>query len=102
MQDIHRVKLRQDGRNMLYQVDSNKAKEMVKKKKRIWKDGGNETNEDFEGGLKQMWVGMKEILGEQAGEADTGITSSSVHSAKWLVVRRGKGKYRKLGTPTAN
>ena len=35
-----------------------KVKEMVaKKKKGIWKDVVNKTNEDFDGGMKQMWVG---------------------------------------------
>ena len=42
-----------------------------KKKKGIWKDVVNQTNEDFEGRLKQVSVGIKGILGKQAGEADT-------------------------------
>ena len=33
------------------------------------------TNEDFRGGMKQMWVGVKGILGQQAGKADTGIST---------------------------
>ena len=33
----------------------------------------NKTNEDFEGGMKQVWVGIKGILGKRAGEADTGM-----------------------------
>ena len=33
----------------------------------------HKTNEDFDGGMKQIWVGIKGILGQQAGEADTGI-----------------------------
>ena len=47
------------------------------KKKRIWKDVPvvNKANEDFEGGMKQAWVGIKGILGRQAGEADTGIAA---------------------------
>ena len=31
---------------------------------------------DFDGEMNQMWVGIKRILGKQAGEADTGITTS--------------------------
>ena len=52
-----------------------KVKEMVKKG--IWKDIVNKTNEDFDGGMKQMSVGRKEILliGKQAGEADMGIAT---------------------------
>ena len=44
------------------------------KKKRIWKyipAVVNKTIETFEGGLKQMWLGKKGILGKQTGEADT-------------------------------
>ena len=48
---------------------------MAEKKKGIWEGVVNKTNEDFEGGMKQMWVGIKEILGKQAGEADTGIAT---------------------------
>ncbi|MEP1954875.1 MAG: hypothetical protein ABJJ26_08055 [Algoriphagus sp.] len=33
----------------------------------------NKTNKDFEGGMMQMWIGIKGMLGKQAGEADTGI-----------------------------
>ena len=36
------------------------------KKKVLWKDVGNKANENLEGGMRQMWVGMKAILGEQA------------------------------------
>ena len=35
----------------------------------------HKTNEDFVGEMKQTWVGMKRILGKQAREADTGITT---------------------------
>ena len=43
----------------------------------------NKTNEDFEGGVKQMWVGIAGILGKQAGESDTGITRSNIKKKKW-------------------
>ncbi|MEP5536837.1 hypothetical protein, partial [Ekhidna sp.] len=56
-----------------YAIARKKVVDTVEKKKRIWKYVVNKTNEDFEGGMKQMWVGIKGILGKQAGEADTGI-----------------------------
>ena len=31
--------------------------------KGIWKDLVNKTSGDFDGGMKQMWVGIKGILG---------------------------------------
>ena len=76
-------------------------------KKGIWKDVVNKTNEDFDGGMKQMWVGTKGILGKQAGEADTGI--ATLRAQNGIMVSSSKGKrevlvehYRKLGTPTTN
>ena len=36
--------------------------------------------EDFDGGRKHMWVGVKRILGKQAGEADTGIATLKAHT----------------------
>ena len=75
--------------------------------KGIWKDVVSKTNEDFDGGMKQMWVGIKGILGKQAGEAGTG--AATLRAQKGNVVRSLKGKremlvehYRKLGTPAAN
>ena len=73
---------------------------MVEKKNNRgkWKDVPgtvvNKTNEDFEGETKQMMVGMKRILGKQAGEADTGMPTLRAEDGKWLVVRREKGKYQ--------
>ena len=53
-------------------------------KKGIWKDVVNKTNEDFDGGMKQMWVGMKGIPGKQAGEADTGIATLRAQNGKMV------------------
>ena len=36
----------------------------TKKKKGLWKDVIDGTNEDFDGGMKQMWVRIKGILGQ--------------------------------------
>ena len=44
-------------------------------KKGTWKDVVNITNTDSDGGMKQTWLGIKRILGKQAGEADTGIAA---------------------------
>ena len=67
----------------------------------------NKTNEDFDGGMKQMWVGIKGILGKQAGEADAGIATLRVQNGKMISSSKGKREvlvehYRKLGTPTTN
>ena len=53
-------------------VYGKKANEMVNKG--IWKDVVNKSN-DFDDRMKQMWVGVKGILGKQEGEADTGIAT---------------------------
>ena len=80
---------------------------MKKKKKGVWKDEIYKTNEDIDGGMKQMWVGTKGLLGQQADEADTVIATIRAQNGK--MVRSSKGKsevivehYPKLGTPTAN
>ena len=81
---------------------------MVEKKKEgIWKDVFIKTDEDFDGGMKQMWVGIKGILGKQAGEADTGIATLRAQNGKIVSSSQGKREvlveyYRKLGTPTTN
>ena len=50
-----------------YATARNKVKWMIKKKKKgRWKDVIYKINEDFDGGMKQMWVGIKR---------DTGSTS---------------------------
>ena len=66
-----------------YATARNKVKKATVEKKGIWKDLVNKTNEDFEGGVKQMWVGIAGILGKQAGESDTGITRSNIKKKKW-------------------
>ena len=40
-----------------YAIDRNKVKEVVEKKG-IWKDVVNKTKENFDGGMKRMWVGI--------------------------------------------
>ena len=91
-----------------YATARKKANEMVEKnKKGLWKQVINKMNEDFDGGMKQMRVGIKGILGQQAGKADTGIATLRAQNGK--MVSRSKGKrevhvehYLKRGTPTAN
>lgn len=33
----------------------------TEKKRGVWKDAAKKTSEDLEGGMKEIWVGMKEI-----------------------------------------
>ena len=47
-----------------YDIARKKVKQMAEKKEGIWKDAVNKTNTDFEGGMKQVWVGIKGILGK--------------------------------------
>ena len=54
-----------------------------------------------------MWVGIKGILGQQAGEADAGTATLRAQNDKMVSGSKGKREvlaehYRKLGTPTAN
>ena len=77
------------------------------KKKGLWKDVIYNTNEEFDGGMKQMWVGIKGILGQQGGEADTGIATLRAQNEKMVCSSKGQREvlvehYRKLVTPTAN
>ena len=58
-----------------YATARNKIKGIVDREKGIWEDVVNETNGDFDDGMKQMWVGIKGMLGKQTGEADTGIAT---------------------------
>lgn len=78
-----------------------------KEKEGRWKYMVYKTNEDFEDGMKKLWVGIKGILGKQAGEADKGI--ATLRAQKCKMIRRLNGRrevpvenYRKLGTPTTN
>ena len=52
----------------------------------------NETNEHFDGEMKQMWVGIKGMLliGKQAGEADTGIATLTAQNGKMVSSSNGK------------
>ena len=77
-----------------FDIAGKKVKEMVdKKKKGIRKDVVNKTNKDFEGGMKQVWVGIKGILGKRAGEADTGIATLRAQNGKMISSPKGKRKY---------
>ena len=66
------------------------------------------TNEDFDGGMKQMWVGIKGVISKRAGNTDKGISTLIAKNGNKIVSRsRGKGEvlvehYRKLGTPKRN
>ena len=53
--------------------ESYKVKDMIEKKG-IWKYI-IKTGEDSDGGMKQIWAGIKGILGKQAGEADTAVAT---------------------------
>ena len=65
-----------------YATARNKIKGIVDREKGIWEDVVNETNGDFDDGMKQMWVGIKGMLGKQTGEADTGIATLRARKMK--------------------
>lgn len=48
------------------------------------------TYENFDGGINEMWLGMRGILCKQAGETDEGIATLRHKTMKWLAVRGGK------------
>ena len=52
-----------------YAEARNAVKKMVEKKKKkgVWEDVVRKTNEDVDGGMKQMWLGIKGIIGNRAG-----------------------------------
>ena len=52
--------------------------------------------------MKQMWVGIKGILGKQAGEAVTGIATLRAQNGKMGKKEVLVEHYRKLRTPSAN
>ena len=54
-----------------------------------------------------MWVGIKRILGQQAGEADTEVATLRAQNGKMVSSSMGKREvpvehYREVGTPTDN
>ena len=76
-------------------------------KKGLWNDVTHRTNEDFDGGMKYMWLGINGIMGQQAGEVDTEISTLRTQNGKMVSSSKGKREvlvehYRKLGTPAAN
>ena len=66
------------------------VKKMVEKKKRgIWEEVVKKTNEDFDGGMKQMWVGIKGIISKRAGKTDKGIATLRAKNGKMVSGSRG-------------
>ena len=53
-------------------------------------DVTSKINEDFDGGMKHMWVGIKGILGQQAREADAGIVTLRAQNGKLVSSSKGK------------
>ena len=86
------------------------VKKMVEKKKKgVWEDVVRKTNEDFDGGMKQMWLGIKGIIGNREGKINNGIATLRAQNGKMASSSKGKREvlvehYRKLllGTPTTN
>ena len=66
-----------------YAIARNKVKEMVEKG--IWKHAVSKTNEGFDGGIKQMRVGIIGILGEQVEVAATGIATLRAQNGKMVM-----------------
>ena len=42
----------------------------------------NQTNEDIDGDIKEMWVGIEGIIGNQAGKIGNGIATLRTQSGK--------------------
>ena len=53
----------------------------------------HKTNEECDGGMKHMWVGVKGILGKQTAQPDTGIATPRAQSVKTFSSLEGREKY---------
>ena len=58
---------------MLYVARNKNIGSGREEEERVVERRTSKTNEDFEGGVKQMRAGTEGMLGKQAGEADTGM-----------------------------
>ena len=66
-------------------------KKIVKKKRRgVWEDVVTKTNEDFDCGMKPMWVGIKGMIRKQAGKMDNGIATLRAQNGKMVSSSKGK------------
>ena len=63
---------------------------MVEKKKGVWEDVVRKTIEDFDGGMKQMWFGIKGIAGNRAGKIDNGRATLRAQNGKMVSSSKGK------------
>ena len=57
---------------------------------RAWEDEVRKTNEYFDGGMKQMWLGIKGIIGNRAGKIDNGIATLRAQNGKMVSSSKGK------------
>ena len=47
----------------------------------------------LDGGMKQMWVGIKGIMSKRAGKTDKGIAALRAKNGKMVSSSRGNDKY---------
>ena len=53
-------------------------------------DAVKKTNEDFDGEMKQLWLGIKGIIGNLAGKIDNGIATLRAPNGKMVGSSKGK------------
>ena len=84
------------------------VKKMVEKKKKgVWEDVVRKPNEDFDGGMKQMRLGIQGNIRNRAGKIDNEIATPRAQNGNTVSSSKGKREvlvehYRKLGTPKPN
>lgn len=62
---------------------------MVEEKKEgVWEDITIETSQDFDRGIKQMWVEQKGVLSKQAGEIDKGKVTPRARNGNVVTLGR--------------
>ena len=56
---------------MEYAKARGENKKIVEKENRgIWEEVVQKTNGDFDGGMKQMWIGIEGIISKRVGKTD--------------------------------
>ena len=88
-------------------ANARKAVKKMVEKKGIWEDVVRKTDEDYDGRMKQMWLGIKVIIGNRAGKIDNGIANLRAQNGKMVSSSKGKRevlveRYSKLGTAKPN
>lgn len=56
----------------------------------VWGDSVNTINEDFDGGMEETWVRIKQVMGHQGRQGDS---HARAQSGKMVVASMGREKH---------